>query len=174
VGGGKKMEKAAVFRIIAKAVKFNNEVNAIRLANTGTAPGVAQKAVKEHVAIRARTWRMGAKDARRILKYASKACPVVGGVMRSPPPFGGSRPNDTPDKSGSDGQSDGDDVGGAGALDTEPEKTPSASDGDRQHVARVVGRRRSVIPYADSRAGGAGRANPEGRSGHIACIGHRR
>jgi len=116
---------------------------------------------------------MGAKGARRILKYASKACPVVGGVMRSPPHFGGSRPNDTPDKSGSDEQSDGDDVGGAGASDTEPEKTPSASDGDRQHVARVVGRRRSVIPYADSRGGGAGRANPEGRSGPIACIGHR-
>ncbi|OSX75148.1 hypothetical protein BU14_0254s0028 [Porphyra umbilicalis] len=128
VGGGKKMDKAAVSRIIAKAVKFNNEVNAIRLANTGAAPGVAKKAVKEHVAIKARTWRIGAKDARRILKYASKTCPVVGGVMRSPPPFGGSRPNDTPDKSGSDSQSDGDDVGGAGALDTEPDKTPSASD----------------------------------------------
>jgi len=81
------------------------------------------------VAIKARTWRMGAKDARRILKYASKACPVVDGVMRSPPPFGGSRQNDTPDKSGSDSQSDGDDVGGAGAMDTEPDKTPSASDG---------------------------------------------
>jgi len=81
------------------------------------------------VAIKARMWRMGAEDARRILKYASKACPVVGGVMRSPPPFGGSRPNDPPDKSGSDSQSDGDDVGGAGALDTGPDKTPSASDG---------------------------------------------
>jgi len=49
--------------------------------------------------------------------------------MRSPPPFGGSRPNDTPHKSGGDSQSDGDDVEGAGALDTEPDRTPSASDG---------------------------------------------
>ena len=40
VGGGKKKNKAAVSRIIAKAVKFKNEVNAIRLANTGAAPGV--------------------------------------------------------------------------------------------------------------------------------------
>ena len=72
---------------------------------------------------------MGSKDERRILKYASKACPVVGDVMLSPPLFGGSRPNDTPHKSGSDSQSDGDDVWGAGALDTELEKTPSASDG---------------------------------------------
>jgi len=128
VGGCKEMDKAAVSRIIAKAVMFNNEVNAIRLATTGAAPGVAKNAVKEHVAIKARTCRMGAEDARRILKYASKACPVVGGVMRSPPPFGGSRPNDPPDKSGSDSQSDGDDVRGAGALDTEPDKTPSASD----------------------------------------------
>jgi len=129
VGGGKKMYEAAVSRIIAKAVMFNNEVNAIRLANTGAAPGVAQKDLKDHVAIKARTWRLGAKDARLILKYASKACPVVGGIMRSPPPFGGSRPNDTPHKSGGDSQSDGDDVGGAGAFDTEPDRTPSDSDG---------------------------------------------
>jgi len=40
VGVGKKMDIAAVSRIMAKAVKFNNELNAIRLANTNAAPGV--------------------------------------------------------------------------------------------------------------------------------------
>ena len=42
MGGGKKMNIAAVSRIMEKAVNFNNEVIAIRLANTGAAAGVSK------------------------------------------------------------------------------------------------------------------------------------
>jgi len=77
-------------------------------------------------------------------------------VMLSPPLFGGSRPNDTPDKSESDSQSDGDDVGGAGALDTEPEKTPSASDGgdSKSLESSDDGASFAPTPTAEGRRGG--------------------
>lgn len=128
VGGGKTMDKAAVFLIIGRAVKFNKEVNAIKLVNTGAARGVSPTAVNKHVAAKAKSWRMDAYDGNSIQNYARKTCPVVGGVMRSIHPFEGSRPYDAVTKSDKANQSDGIAAGGAGATDTEAGDMPAASD----------------------------------------------
>lgn len=95
--GGKPIDKAAVTRIITKAVTLYNATNTIRQHNTGRSADYVEEKVNERVTAQSKSWQMGFGDASKILDLVTDTQPLVGGVQHVSPPFGGSPPDDGPD-----------------------------------------------------------------------------
>jgi len=93
---GKPMDKAAVSRLISKAVALYNATNTIKMHNTGKAVDYVDGRVKKRVGEQGKAWRMTYEDADEILRLVADTQPLVGGVQRVTPPFGGSPPDDGP------------------------------------------------------------------------------
>ncbi|OSX79787.1 hypothetical protein BU14_0071s0041 [Porphyra umbilicalis] len=120
---GKPIDKAAVSRLISKAVTLYNATNTIKAHNTGKAAGYIEGRVNERVREQGKAWRMEYADTKSIVSIVIDTQPLVGGVQRVTPPFGGSPPDDgLPGTTGGSGRQ-----GGAG------------EDGGESHEARTGG-----------------------------------
>jgi len=132
---GKPIDKAAVSRLISKAVTLYNATNTIKAHNTGKAAGYIEGRVNERVREQGKAWRMEYADTKSILSFVIDTQPLVGGVRRVTPPFGGSPPEDgLPGTTGGSGRQ-----GRAG------------EDGGESHEARTGGE-----SGGGDRAGGGG------------------
>jgi len=105
---GKPMGKAAVSRLITKAVALFNVTNTIKMHNTGRAADYVEGRVKKRVGEQGKAWRMSYEEANKTLKLVTDTQPLVGGVQCVAQPFGGSPPDDgpagTPSGSGQHGE----------------------------------------------------------------------
>ena len=93
---GKPVDEGVLSRVIRMAVAFLNEANANKLENTGGAEDRVAQLTEEFVDRKRKAWRILLAEAREILELASDTQPLVGGVRRFAPPFGGSPPDDAP------------------------------------------------------------------------------
>jgi len=110
------MDKAAVSRLIFKAVALYNITNTIKMHNKGKAADYAEGRVKKRVGEQGKAWRTSYEEANKSSTFVADTQPLVGGVQRVAPPLGGSPPDDgpavTPSGSGQRGEK-GDAEGGA-------------------------------------------------------------
>eukprot|EP00170_Pyropia_yezoensis_P005687 contig_23092_g5704 len=93
---GKVIDKAAVSRLITKAVTLYNATNSIKAHAMGRSAFYVDKLVKKRITEQGKSWRMSFEDIDKILRLVIDTQPWVGGVQRSSPPFGGVPPNDRP------------------------------------------------------------------------------
>jgi len=113
------MDKAALSRFISKAVALYNITNTIKMHNTGRAADYVEGRVKKRVGEQGKAWRMSYEEADKFLRFVADTQPLVGGVQRVSPPFGGSPPDDgpadTPRGSGRHGETEEAEEGADGA-----------------------------------------------------------
>jgi len=116
---GKPMDRAAVSRLIFKAVALYNITNTIKMHKTGIAADYVEGRVKKRVGKQGKAWRMSYEEADKFLRFVADTQPLVGGVQRVSPPFGGSPPDDgpadTPRGSGRHGETEEAEEGADGA-----------------------------------------------------------
>jgi len=93
---GNPVDKGVLSRVIGMAVTLLNEANAIKLENTCGAEERFAQLTEELVDHKHKAWRISLAEARGILELKSDTQPLVVGVRRSAPPFGGSPPDDAP------------------------------------------------------------------------------
>ncbi|KAK1864936.1 hypothetical protein I4F81_007472 [Pyropia yezoensis] len=93
---GKVIDKAAVSRLITKAVTLYNATDSIKSHATGRSADYVDKLVKKRIAEQGKSWRMSFEDIDKMLRLVIDKQPLVGGVQRSSPPFSGAPPNDGP------------------------------------------------------------------------------
>lgn len=99
----KPIDKAQVTRIITKAVTLIDTTNTIRQHNTDRSADYVEDKVNERVAAQRRSWRMDFADASQSLDPVIVTQPLVGGVQRVFPPFGGYLPDHGPESTPGNG-----------------------------------------------------------------------
>lgn len=92
------MEKRANARHVNNDIKINTATVVLRTQGTGMSRDDVHSQVDSYLDKQATSWIPSLKDARTIMDYASAALPLVGGVVRCAPTFGGFLPVDTPDE----------------------------------------------------------------------------
>lgn len=92
------MEKQAIARHVSNDIKINTATVVLRTQGTGMSRDDVHSQVDSYLDKQATSWRPSLKDARTIMDYASAALPLVGGVVRCAPTFGGFLPVHTPDE----------------------------------------------------------------------------
>ena len=91
---GKPIDRAAVSRLISKAVTLYSATNAFKAHNTAKAAGYIEGRVNELVREQGKAWRMAYADAKSFLSFVIGTQSLVGGVQRVNHPFGGSPSDD--------------------------------------------------------------------------------
>jgi len=91
---GTPIDKAAVSRLISKAVTLYSATTNIKAHNTGKAAGYIERRVNKPVHEQGKAWRIEYADTESILSFAIDTQPLVGAVQRVTPHSGGSPPDD--------------------------------------------------------------------------------
>jgi len=132
------------------------------LENTGGAEDRVAQLTGELVDRKHKAWRISLAEAREILELASDTQPLVGGVRRSAPPFGGSPPDDAPPAAPSGTVPGmaiprlGSAVAGSEALSSTVSPTAARLQPDEEEASSVgsAAREDAVGPIGGGRAGG--------------------